>query len=120
MILPGVDSNVRAAAALAVKVAADNGIKVTVTSGYRSLEKQAALRADYEQCQAGNTAGRDCRYPANRPGNSAHNFGLAFDSTVSPSQLPAWNFIRQWAGFALAANDAVHAEVPNWRKYVGG
>lgn len=100
------------------------GLTVTVTSGLRTMEEQAALRARYERCLK--TAGGvypgnpdpECRYPANRPGDSAHNFGMAFDSSVPAFQQWAWDYLRAYAGFRVPENDKVHAEVPNWREYV--
>jgi len=101
---------VRDAAEYALEIARWYRIRPTVTSGFRSLQKQAQLRAAWE-------AGRS-RFPANRPGDSSHNFGLAFDATVPAQDLPLWNAIRSWVGFELIANDAPHAQVPNWRQYV--
>jgi peptidoglycan L-alanyl-D-glutamate endopeptidase CwlK len=116
--LGGLDPVVAEAARYAIAIAEYNGITVTVTSGYRSLEKQAELRANYEACQRGDTRGRDCRFPANRPGDSAHNFGLAFDSDVPAIHRPTWTAIRRWVGFRVPDNDYVHAEVPDWRSYI--
>jgi len=48
-----------------------NDGRLVVTSARRSSAKQAALRLAWEQ-------GRS-RIPANRPGTSLHEFGLAFD-----------------------------------------
>lgn len=109
--LAGLHPQVRERAELAVAWAEYFGIPVRVTSGARSLEEQARLRSRWE-------AGLS-RFPANRPGDSAHNFGLAWDSTVSPPDLPDWTIIRRWVGFDVPDNDVIHAEVPGWRRYVG-
>lgn len=84
------------------------GITPTITSGYRSIEKQAQLYAD----RASNP------YPVSRPGNSAHNYGMAFDSDVPPKYMPEWIAIRRAVGFTVPANDEVHGEVPGWRSIV--
>lgn len=106
---------------VATAIALQNGIKVTITSGFRSSAKQQQLRSQYEDCLArgetiysGNPDSR-CRYPANRAGDSSHEFGLAWDSSVQEDQWPMWTAIRQLVGFSVPANDRVHAEVPNWR-----
>lgn len=89
------------------------GMRPTITSGYRDLEKQAALYA----ARASNP------YPVNRPGDSAHNYGLAFDSSFAarekPLYMPLWTKIREAVGFRVPPNDLVHAEYPWWRQLVG-
>lgn len=116
--LRGLDPRIRAAAEYAIQVAEFNGIPVTVTSARRSSSEQSRLRAQYEGCLArgervypGNPDAR-CHYPANRPGLSAHEYGLAFDSVVPEEDWPVWNDIRRWVGFGLDPNDRVHAELP--------
>lgn len=123
--LAGLHPQVRAAAETALSWATYYGLDVTVTSGLRTLQEQQRLRARYESCLArrervypGNP-NPDCRYPANRPGDSAHNHGLAFDSSVPAAQLWAWTYLREYAGFYVPGNDPVHAEVPGWRQYIG-
>lgn len=46
-------------------------LRIWIISGFRSFEEQRELRVAWE-------AGRR-RFPANRPGESRHNFGTAFD-----------------------------------------
>lgn len=84
------------------------GVVPTITSGTRSLAKQAELYAN----RAKNP------YPVNKPGDSAHNFGLGFDSDVPDEWMPLWIEIRRLVGFRVPENDEVHAEVPNWRSLV--
>ena len=60
-----------------------------------------------------------CKYPANQPGDSAHNYGLAWDSYVPEEEMPLWVRIREYCGFAVPVNDEVHAELPDWREYIG-
>ena len=117
--LAGLDPNVREAAEWALYWADYYGVPVTVTSGYRSWETQARLRRNYEACVASGEFGRTpgCRFPANRPGDSAHNWGWAWDSTVPDQYQDWWDYVRELAGFKVLANDRIHAEVPDWRSY---
>lgn len=118
--LSGLHPEVRAAAQWALDVANYYDVPVTVTSGFRSWEEQARLRRNYEQCLATGQMGKtpDCRFPANRPGDSAHNFGLAWDSVVPTWAQAWWDMVREYAGFEVLSNDRIHAQVPNWRQYV--
>jgi hypothetical protein len=84
------------------------GVRPTMTSAYRSYEKQQQLYAD----RANNP------YPVNRPGDSAHNYGLAIDAWVPDKYWPLWHAILGYVGFRVPANDRVHAEWPNWRELV--
>ncbi len=122
--LNGLLDPVRERAEMALAWAAYYGLTVTVTSGSRSLQEQAVLRSRWEACLTrgekvwpGNP-NPNCRYPANRPGDSAHGVGMAFDSSVPADQQWAWNYLRRYAGFHVPEGDPVHAEVPNWRDYV--
>jgi len=118
--LRGLDARIRPAAEFALKVANFNGITPVVTSTRRSWASQKRLRARFERCVAeGRFPSRpDCRFPANRPGDSAHNWGLAFDSVVHPDQLGTWDAIREWIGFRVPQNDRIHGELPGWRNIV--
>lgn len=102
--------SVRDAARYALEIAEYYGIPVTVTSGYRSWADQAELRRRYESGKS--------RFPANRPGDSSHNYGLSFDSVVAPEHQAAWNAIRRWVGFEVLPHDIIHGQVPGWRQYV--
>ena len=119
MKLLGLDRDVRHAARWSLKWADYYGVPVTVTSGKRSWASQVKLRKNYEACLARGEFGKTarCRFPANRPGDSAHNFGWAWDSTTEPAYQPWWNQVRSMAGFSVPGNDVIHAEVPNWRQY---
>lgn len=123
--LRGLDPATRAAAEYALEVARAYKIPVTVTSGYRSIAEQTALRNRYEGClkrgervYPGNP-NPDCRYPANRPGASTHNYGYSFDSWVPEEYWPVWNYIRAAVGFRLDSNDRVHAEHPQAWTLIG-
>ena len=109
--LSGLHPDVAAAAEWALGWAEYYRVPVTVTSGYRSLSEQARLRREWE-------AGRS-RWPANRPGDSAHNYGLAWDSSVPSWAQSWWTYVRELAGFRVPPGDEIHAEVPSWRDYVG-
>jgi hypothetical protein len=115
---------VRPRAELALSWALRYGLTVTVTSALRNWAEQTVLRNQYESCLArGETVRPDnqnpaCRYPANEPGDSAHNYGFAWDSWVPDHQLWTWTYLRRWAGFTVPDHDPIHAEVPGWRRYI--
>ena len=109
MALRGLDSRVRPYAEWAMNIAHHYGVSPTVTSTYRSCEEQRALRARYERGES--------RWPANRPGDSAHNFGWAFDSVVPAEHQQFWDEVRAYVGFEVLPNDIIHAQVPNWRAH---
>lgn len=123
MNLAGLHPGLRPAAEWCLKAADLNKIPVTLTSVVRGWAEQTRLRAQYEACLArGETISPDnpddrCHYPANQPGDSAHNFGFAWDSWVPPEHRAAWKQIREMAGFRVPENDLVHAELPDWRNY---
>jgi len=107
--LRGLDSRVRPYAEWAMQIASHYGIVPTVTSTFRSWENQQQLRARWERGESA--------FPANQPGDSAHNYGWAFDSVVPDSQQAMWDEIRAHVGFEVLSNDIIHAQVPNWRQY---
>lgn len=119
MGLQGLDRSIRANAQWCLDVAHAFGVPVTVTSTYRSWSEQAQLYQHYQRClERGAMGTGDCRYPANRPGDSAHEFGLAWDSSVPPVYQDWWDYVRQLAGFEVLPNDRIHAQYPGWRSYV--
>lgn len=84
------------------------GVTVTVLSGYRDLEDQRRAAA---QAKA---AGR----PSAAPGRSAHNFGLAVDLMAgnhSTSSDHRW-LMSVWKamGGSFYPKDAPHFEHPDW------
>jgi hypothetical protein len=121
--LRGLHPAVRDAATWCLDVASYYKVPVTVTSAVRPWAEQEALRRRYESCLArGERVYPDnpdsaCRFPANEPGDSAHNFGLAWDSWVPPEYREWWTAVREYAGFRVPSNDWVHAEYPDWRQY---
>ncbi len=73
-----------------------------VTSGFRSMSKQARLYADWR-------AGRRT-LPAAPPGRSRHNFGRALDMITNDRAL--LNEVMAWLGFRWAGpRDPVHYDV---------
>ena len=108
--LRGLDPLVRERAELCLQVAEYFGVPVTVTSTFRSWNEQQAL---YDRFKRGQS-----QFPANRPGDSAHGYGWAWDSVVAPEVQDWWDSVRRWAGFEVLPNDRIHAEVPNWRQYL--
>lgn len=119
--LLGLEASVREAAQWCLEVADYYGVPVTVVSGKRSRSEQTRLSNNYQGCLRSGRFGKtaDCRYPANPPGESAHEFALAWDSVVSPELMTWWVQVRRAAGFHVLENDLPHAEAPNWRAYVG-
>jgi len=116
--------DLRELAELSLQIARDYfGFSPFVTSSYRSWESQTRLwKARERELECRQRTGKaDCgiqSYPVNRPGDSAHNFGLAFDSTVEPQHQYLWDVIREVCGFRVPQNDRIHAELPNWRSFV--
>lgn len=119
----GLHPDLRARAEWCLKVASQAGIPVTVTSVKRTWANQVKLYENFQQCRrrglypsaASLSPGMSCKYPANPPGESAHEFGLAWDSWVPATHQDDWDAIRRYAGFRVPENDRIHAELPNWR-----
>lgn len=121
MDLAGLYADLRPYAEYAHQVGRWYGLEPVVTSVYRSPTKQRALRDRFERCVAEGrypSESGPCKYPANRPGDSAHNFGLAWDSWVPDEDMPLWVAIRRWVGFRVPEHDPIHAEYPGWRNVV--
>lgn len=86
------------------------GFSPTITSTKRTMAQQLKL---YRRWLAGLSP-----WPANPPGQSGHQYGLAWDSWVPDQYMAAWTAIRKAAGFHVPVNDVIHAEVPSWGLYV--
>ena len=81
--------------------------RLVVTSARRSSAKQAELRRKWESGES--------QIPANRPGTSLHEFGLAFDMArlgIDPLSDPLLNWLgsvwESWGGRWGGARDPVH------------
>ena len=124
--LRGLYPELRPYAEYSIRLAEANGLTPQVTSVYRGLTQQQRLRTNWEQCKARGLYpssaslgyGLSCAYPANRPGDSGHNYGLAWDSWVPKEQMATWTAIREWVGWTVPSHDQIHAELPQWRAYV--
>ena len=84
--------------------------KLVVTSARRSSAKQAKLRAAWERGES--------NIPANRPGTSLHEFGLAFDLAslgVDPFADPILPWLGSWweyyGGRWGGPRDPVHFQI---------
>lgn len=114
--LRGLNPQVRERAELVLQWANRFGVRPVVTSGFRSWHEQAELRRKFVNGES--------QFPANIPGDSAHNFGLAFDSVLpdryrgNPLAEDWWQRVREFYGFGVPSNDTIHAEVPGWRRFV--
>lgn len=114
--LRGLHADLRPYAEYAHRLANSYGVYPRVASVSRSWEEQQRLRTRYERAVASGTfPSAHCPYPANRPGDSAHNYGLAWDSVVEPEQQEFWTEVRRWVGFRVYGHDSPHAEYPDWR-----
>jgi hypothetical protein len=89
-----------------VGVCAKAGVNPTVTSTRRSHSAQARLYRNY-------LAGRQ-PYPVAPPGQSAHEYGWAFDMVVygPGAQEDAGQVWQSWGGTWGGARDPVHFELP--------
>ena len=108
--LRGLHRDLRPYAEYAYQLGVAYGLKPVITSGFRDWAEQDLL---YKRYLAGKS-----RFPAAPPGQSAHNYGLAFDSWVPDRDKPIWNAIRRYVGWAVTDSDWVHAELPGWREYI--
>ena len=124
--LRGLHADLKPYAQYAYDLARYYGLTPQVTSVYRGMAQQARLRSNWEECQARGLYpsdaslgyGLSCKWPANRAGDSGHNYGLAWDSWVPPDQMADWVAIREWVGWTIPPNDQIHAELPDWRTYI--
>jgi len=109
--LRGLENDVRAAAECAFKIAHDYNIVPVVTSTRRNWAEQLRLREKWERGES--------QFPANKPGDSAHQYGLAFDSWVPDDDMACWVEIRRYVGLRVPEGDLIHAERPEWRSSSG-
>lgn len=83
------------------------GINPVITSTRRSYSEQARLYANWKAGLA--------KYPAAAPGTSAHQYGVAWDSTVPDDQVATWAAIRRAFGWTVPDSDIIHSEYPGWQ-----
>lgn len=108
--LGGMEPELRPYAEYAHRWAEHLGLHPTVTSVRRTWAEQQRLRDRY-------LAGKS-RFPANKPGDSSHQFGLSWDSWVPDDQMPTWVAIRRAVGWRVFDSDNIHGELPNWRDFI--
>lgn len=126
MSLAGLHPQLRTHAEKTVQLGRAYGVHPTITSVFRTIDFQRQLYTNFQKCKAAGLQGRNvqltpgmsCAWPANPPGASAHNYGLAWDSTVPAHQQALWNAIRRAYGWHVLPNDEIHAEYPGWREIV--
>jgi len=109
--LRGLDPEVREKAECAFRIAHNYGMIPVVTSIVRGWAEQLVLRQKWERGES--------QFPANKPGDSAHQYGLAFDSWVPDDQMECWVDIRRFVGLRVPEGDLIHAERPEWRSSSG-
>jgi len=89
------------------EAAAEEGIEVRLTSGYRSIEKQKELVRRWERGEPG-------IFKPAKPGSSFHNYGFAVDIRTSPPEALsrvgeiAEEFGLRWGG---RFDDPVHLDM---------
>lgn len=93
------------------------GLRASITSGFRSMQEQAALysqgRTPAEVQSRVRKQGRGGAVTDAPPGQSAHNYGLAVD-VEGPDQAAVISLAGQ-IGFGLVSWDPAHIEWPNWQ-----
>jgi LAS superfamily LD-carboxypeptidase LdcB len=105
----GLDPRLKDHATQTVAYANRLGIRPAVISVRRSYGEQLKLYTDYK-------AGLR-QWPAAPPGQSAHEYGVAWDSTVPRAQLATWTAVRRAFGWFVPDGDPNHAEYPGWSAY---
>jgi len=96
------DPDFRPYAEALVQVARQYQLKPRVTSTFRTLREQERLYEDYRRGVS--------KYPAAPPGQSQHNYGLAFDMTAQDLEWlgAVW---KHWGGY-WTSRDPVHFGAP--------
>jgi hypothetical protein len=118
--LRGLHPFLRPGAEDAVRWARAYGVEPRITSVRRTWSQQSELYDKHMKCRREGKYphGVGCHYPANPPGWSAHQYGLAFDSTVPGHAESWWRDVRQNFGFRVPPHDRIHAEHPEAQRYV--
>jgi peptidoglycan L-alanyl-D-glutamate endopeptidase CwlK len=104
----------------------DEGIDMLITCTRRTPQEQAALYA------SGRTVAGPVLTNA-KPGESAHNYGLALDVVPIVNGKPDWNGTHpvwerlgqlgeaaglEWAGRWVTFQEKPHFQLPNWRDHI--
>lgn len=92
----------------ALRMGQQLGLHPQITSVRRNWAEQEKLYHDFQHGLR--------QLPANPPGYSAHQYGVAWDSWVPDVELQLWNQVRGHFGWKLYPNDPVHAELPGWER----
>ncbi len=117
--LRGMRAELRPYAEYAHAIADHFNVTARVASVSRTWNEQQRLYNRYVAARAaGSFPSAAVPYPANAPGDSAHQYGLAWDSQVAPEYRQWWKEVRRWIGFMVYDHDAPHAELPGWRAVV--
>ena len=118
--LRGLHPFLREGAEAAVKWANAYGVAPRITSVRRTWAEQSDLYNHFQDCKRRGLFGwfPGCEYPANPPGWSGHEYGLAWDSTVPSHAKVWWSQVREAYGFRVPSNDQIHAEHPETERYV--
>lgn len=120
--LRGLHEELRPYAEFTLQLGRIYGLDPTITSVLRSSAEQSRLYDRFQLCLSqgkfrdGETYG--CQYPANPPGSSSHEYGVAWDSWVPDEHMPLWTAIRRAVGWRVPETDLVHAELPGWRDLI--
>lgn len=109
MRFPGLEPSLVPYAEACFRMAQRLNIRPQLTSVRRNWGEQEELYANYRRGLS--------KFPANPPGESPHQYGVAWDSSVPAVDQPMWDRIRAYYGWKLYPHDPVHAEFPNWREY---
>lgn len=123
--LSGLHPQLRPYAEAAVEWAIQQGVRPTITSVTRTWTEQDRLYSNYLACKKAGLQGSSrslapglsCRYPANPPGYSSHNYGFSWDSIVPDEFMPWWVKVREAFGWRVPTNDLIHAELPDWERF---
>jgi len=116
MALQGLNPEVQRRVDLMLRLLRDAGIRATVTSGYRSIERQREL---YVRARRGQSA-----LPAAPPGLSTHNYGYAVDVVLSGAPQSVLGDAARAVGLVWAGpRDPVHVDpfgFEAWSRFLHG
>jgi len=96
------------------RAAAQAGFQIGITSGYRDIAQQIALRKKNGCPNVWTASARSCRVPTAIPGRSNHNSGLAIDFSGTPAA-------KQWvAAHAGTFGLSLPVEGEDWHLELAG